>query len=103
MENLVPTLFHEIYRKHFGMGYDATQESAWHWLTNQHIRDFSVPTYTRDNPSHMCITMHEGYRPKMFLWMLEEYVYILCRLHEDDQDGLMVLGHELPLLMCSRC
>ena len=35
--------------------------------------------------------------------MLEEYVYILCRLHEDDRDALMVLGQELLLLACSRC
>ena len=103
MENLVPTLFHEIYRKCFHMGYDTTQESAWLWLTNQHICNFSTPTYTRDNLPHTCITMHEGHRPKMFLWMLEEYVYLLCRLHKDDQDGRVVLGHELLLLTCSRC
>ena len=84
MENLVPTLFHEIYRKHFSMGYDATQESAWCWLTNQHICDFSTPTYTRDDPPHACITMREGHRPKMFLWMLEEDMYIMSRLCEDD-------------------
>ena len=39
----------------------------------------------------------------MFLWILEEYVYILSRLCVDDQDGQMVLGHELLLLACSRC
>ena len=84
MENLVPTLFHEIYRKCFGACYDASQESTWHWLTNQHIWDFSMPAYTRDDLPRMCITMHEGHRPKMFLWMLEEYVYILSRLWTDD-------------------
>ena len=85
------------------MGYDATQESTWCWLTNQHICDFSTPAYTRDDPPHMCIAMREGHGPKMFLWMLEEYVYILSRLCMDDQDGQMVLGHELLLLACSRC
>ena len=70
---------------------------------NQHIHDFSVPAYTREDLPHVCVTMCEGHRPKMFLWMLEEYVYILGRLHEDNQDGLMVLGHELFLLACSRC
>ena len=39
----------------------------------------------------------------MFLWMLEEFVYILGRLHEEDRDGCMVLGHELLLLMHIRC
>ena len=72
MENLVPTLFHEIYKKHFGATYDSSQKSTWHWLTNQHIRDFSTPAYSRDDPPHMCVTMREGDRPKMFLWMLEE-------------------------------
>ena len=39
----------------------------------------------------------------MFLWMLEEFAFILCHLRKDDQDGAMVLGHELLLLVCSRC
>ena len=39
----------------------------------------------------------------MFLWVLEEYVYILGQLHEDDRDGLVVLGHELLLMVHSRC
>ena len=47
--------------------------------------------------------MHKGHRSKMFLWMLEEFEYILFGLHADDQDGLMVLGHKLLLLMHSRC
>ena len=85
------------------MGYDMTQESTWRWLTNQHIHDFSTPAYTRDDLPHVCITMHKGHRPKMFLWMLEEYMYILSRLCADDQDGQMVLEHELLLLACSRC
>ena len=103
MENLVPTLFHEIYRKCFGAGYDTTQDSGWWWLTNKHICDFSMSAYTRDDLPHACIIMCEGHWPKMFLWMLEEYVYILSRLCMDDQDGLMVLGHELFLLAHSRC
>ena len=39
----------------------------------------------------------------MFLWMLEEFAFILCHLRKDDQDGAMVLGHELLLLAHSRC
>ena len=85
------------------MCYDVAQESTWCWLTNQHICDFSTPAYTRDDPPQLCITMHKGHRPKMFLWMLEEYMYILSRLCADDWDGQMVLAHELLLLACSRC
>ena len=51
----------------------------------------------------MCLTLREGLRPKMFLWMLEEFAFILCHLCKDDQDGAMVLGHELLLLARSRC
>ena len=103
MESLVPTLFHEIYRKCFGMTYDVTQESTWCWLTTQHISDFYAPAYTRDDPPSLCITLREGHRPKMFLWMIEEYAFILCHLCGDDRDGFLVLGHELLLLACSRC
>ena len=103
MENLVPTLFHEIYRKRFGTAYDMFQESTWHWLTNQHIYDFSTPAFTRDDLPHTCMIMCKGHRPEMFLWMLEEYEYIRFGLCVDDQDELMVLGHELLLLTCSRC
>ena len=103
MENLTPTLFHEIYRKHFGTTYDVTQESTWRWLTAQQISNFYMPTYTRDDPPSPCITLCEGHRPKMFLWMIEEYAFILCHLHRDDHDGFLVLGHELLLLACSQC
>ena len=97
------TLFLEIYQKRFGMRYDATQESTWRWLTTQHISDFYAPAYIRDDPPNTCLTLHEGHRPKMFLWMVEEFTLILCHLRKDDQDGALVLGHELLLLACSRC
>ena len=103
MEDLIPTLFHEIYRKCFGVSYDVTQESNWHWLTNQHIHDFYVPAYTRDNPPGMCIILCQGLWPKMFLWMIEEYAFILSHLCINDCNGLLVLGHELLLLVHSRC
>ena len=85
------------------MTYDATQESTWRWLTAQYISDFYAPAYTWDNPPDTCLTLREGHRPKMFLWMLEEFAFILCHLRKDDQDGAMVLGHELLLLARSCC
>ena len=39
----------------------------------------------------------------MFLWMVEEFAFVLCHLHRDDHDGSLVLGHELLLLACSQC
>ena len=103
MENLTPILFHEIYRKYFGATYDMTQESTWCWLSAQHTSDFYMPAYTRNDPPSPCITLREGHRPKIFLWMIEEYAFILCHLCRDDHDGFLVLGHELLLLPCSWC
>ena len=103
MEKPASTLFLKIYRKHFGTSYEATQESTWRWLTTQHISDFYAPAYTWDDPPNTCLSPHEGHRPKMFLWMVEEFAFILCHLHKDDQDGALVLGHELLLLVHSRC
>ena len=85
------------------MAYDAAQESTWCWLTAKHISDFYAPTYTRDDPPNTCLTLRKGHRPKMFLWMMEEFTFILCHLRKDDRDGALVLGHELLLLVCSRC
>ena len=62
-----------------------------------------MPSYTRSDPPCPCMMKHNGHRLKMFFWMLEEYVYILGQLCEDDRDGCMVLGHELLLLGHSRC
>ena len=102
MDSLMPALFHEIYRKCFGVTYDEAQESTWHWLTAQHISNFYAPAYTRSDPLSPCITLHKGHRSKMFLWMVE-YAFILCHLCGDDCNGFLVLGHELLLLVCSQC
>ena len=102
MEKLVPTFFQEIYRKCFGMTYDAAQESTWQWLTTQHISNFYVPVYTRDDPPSPCLTLRKGHRPKMFLWMVEEFAFVLWHLHKDDNRSL-VLDHDLLLLACSWC
>ena len=79
------------------------QESTWRWLTAQHISDFYASAYTRDDPPNTCLTLCEGHRPKMFLWMVEEFAFILCHLHKDDRDGALVLGHKLLLLAHSHC
>ena len=59
--------------------------------------------YTQEHPPNICLTLREGHRPKMFLWMIEEFAFILCHLPKDDQDGALVLGHELLLLAHSHC
>ena len=100
---MTPTLFAEIYRMRFSASYDPTQESTWHWLTNENIQDFTTPCYTREDPPHPCMMKHEGHRPKMLLWMIEEFIYIMGCLCDEDRDGHIVLGHELLLLVWSQC
>ena len=39
----------------------------------------------------------------MFLWMVEEFAFVLCHLHRDYYDGSLVLGHELLLLARNWC
>ena len=85
------------------MTYDVAQESIWQWLTTQHISDFYAHAYTRDDPPITCLTLREGHRPKMFLWMVEEFAFILCHLCKNDRDGALDLGHELLLLVHSHC
>ena len=48
--------FMRFIRKHFGMGYDATQESGWHWLTNEHIRNFSMHLPTPEMIRLVCVS-----------------------------------------------
>ena len=101
--NMIPALFVEIYRVHFSASYDMGQESTCYWLMNENIHDFTMPSFTKEKPPCPCMVMHEGCHPKMLLWMLEEYLYILGHLREDDCDGHVVLGHELLLLVQSCC
>ena len=103
LKDMTPALFVEIYRVHFGTSYNAGQESTWCWLMNANIHDFAGPSFTKEQLLHLCMVMHKGHHPKMLLWMLEEYLYILGHLREDDHDGHVVLGHELLLLVQSCC
>ena len=41
----------------------------------------------RDDPPGACIILREGHWPKMFLWMIEEYAFILSQLRVDDHNG----------------
>ena len=100
---MTPTLFAEIYRMHFGANYDPAQESTWCWLTNENIWNFTALCYTREDLLHPCMMRCKGHRPNMFLWMVEEFIYIMGCLHDEDREGHIVLGHELLLLAQSWC
>ena len=62
-----------------------------------------MPAYTWKHPPNIFLTLREEHRPKMFLWMIEEFAFILCHLPKDDWDGALVLGHELLLLAHNHC
>ena len=100
---MTPTLFSELYSLCFSTSYDSGQESTWWWLTNEHMWDFSTLCFTKDQPPCLCMVSHKGHQPKMLLWMLEAYIYILGHLHDKDWDGCIVLGHEILLLVWSCC
>lgn len=87
----------------FGTNYDPRQESTWCWLTNEHIQDFSTPCFTKEQLPHLCMVRRKGHRLKMLLWMIKEYIYILGHLRDENQDGHVVLGHEILLLAQSCC
>ena len=90
-EEMTPALFVEVYRMHFSTNYDMGQESSWHWLTNEHICDFTTPCFTKEQLLHPCMVRRKGHRLKMLSWMLEEYLYILGHLQDEDCDGCIVL------------
>ena len=45
--NMTPALFIEVYKVCLGASYNVGQESSWHWLTNENIHDFTVPSFTQ--------------------------------------------------------
>ena len=82
---------------HFDACYDASNESCLRWWINENIRDFIVPTFIRGNLLQVCTMRHEGHRPKVLLWIMEEFFYISHDLMEEDRDGRVVLSYELMM------
>ena len=39
----------------------------------------------------------EGHHPKVLLWIMEEFFYILHDLTEEDRDGHIILSYELMM------
>ena len=62
-------------------------ESCLRWWINENIRDFIAPTFICGDPLQACTVRREGHRPKVLLWIMEEFFYISHDLMEQDHDG----------------
>ena len=56
-----------------------------------------MPTYLCGDLPQPCTVQCEEHCPKMLLWIMEEFLYILQQLTDEDRDGCVVLGYELML------
>ena len=90
-------IFLAIFRVHFDALYDALNESGLRWWINENIRDFIAPTFICGNPFNACMVQREGHRPKVLLWIMEEFFHISHDLTDMDHGGHIVLCHELMI------
>ena len=90
-------VFLAIFRARFDTLYDASNESGLRWWMNENIRDFIAPTYLHGNPFSPCMVQCEGHRPKVLLWIMEEFFHISHDLTDMDCDGRVVLCYELMI------
>ena len=77
--------------------FDMSNESCLRWWINENIQDFIVPTFIRSDLLQACTVRREGHRPKVLLWIMEEFFYISHDLTEQDRDGRVVLSYELMM------
>ena len=82
---------------HFNARYDTSNESCLRWWINESIQDFIAPTFICGDPLQACTVWHEGHRPKVLLWIMEEFFYISHDLTDQDCDGRIILSYELMM------
>ena len=90
-------IFLAVFHARFDALYDALNESGLRWWINENIRDFIAPTFIHGNPFNACTVQHEGHRPKVLLWIMEEFFHISHDLTDMDHDGRVVLCYELMI------
>ena len=56
-----------------------------------------TPTFIRGNPFNACMVWRKGHRPKVLLWIMEEFFHISHDLTDMDHDGRVVLCYELMI------
>ena len=95
--DMASEIFLAVFRARFDALYDASNESGLRWWINENIRDFIAPTFIRGNPFNACTVRREGHRPKVLLWIMEEFFHISHSLTDMDHDGRVVLCYELMI------
>ena len=90
-------VFLAVFRMRFDAHYNTSNESCLRWWINESIRDFIAPTFIRGEPLQACTVLCEGHRPKVLLWIMEEFFYISHDLTNQDRDGRVVLSYELMM------
>ena len=90
-------VFLAVFCAHFDAYYDASNESYLRWWINESIWDFIAPTFICGNPLQACTVQFEGHRPKVLLWIMEEFFYISHDLTDQDHDGHVILSYELMM------
>ena len=90
-------VFLAVFRARFDVHYDASNESCLRWWINESIWDFIVPTFICGESQQACTVRCEGHRPKVLLWIMEEFFYISHELMDQDRDGRVVLSYELMI------
>ena len=90
-------IFLAVFRARFDALYNASNESGLRWWINENIRDFIVPTFICGNPLKACMVRHKGHRPKVLLWIMEEFFHISHSLMDTDRDGRVILCYELMM------
>ena len=95
--DMVSEIFLAVFCAHFDALYNASNESSLRWWINENIRDFITPTFLRGNPFNVCTVRHEGHRPKVLLWIMEEFFHISHSQTDTDRDGHIILCYELMM------
>ena len=90
-------IFLAVFHACFDTLYDASNESGLRWWINENIRDFIAPTFICGNPFSPCMVRREGHRPKVLLWIMEEFFHISHDLTDMDHGGRVVLCYELMI------
>ena len=89
-------LVHAILRRRLGTLGNAHLTNCWrdvvHDWPNFHAPSMSVVDLDEVN------LLHSGHHPKMFLFLLEEMVYMYTRVGADDANGLWVMAYEVLIM-----
>ena len=97
LKTMASEVFLAVFRACFDACYDALNESCLRWWINENIRDFIAPTFIGSDPLQACTVRCKGHRPKVLLWIMEEFFYISHDLADQDRDGRVILCYELMM------